>query len=193
MVWPVPGALHSSGVQCTCRQHTKVPLTDCSANFISSKGNTTIKSGPGAMLAFWSEFLQLIGLHVFLNSVFWIILIRSPLRSLFSLCFKGLAVTWNNMFASFHLWLKLFLSEETYIDFMLVFIRLGFPAPSVHFLAQSILSITAQPGAAFLSFQVSCPLEAAGLSVPWWSFFTFLKEAVLVLPVLKSNMQLTEI
>lgn len=139
MVWPVPGALHSSGVLCTCRQHTKVPLTDCSANFISSKGNTTIKSGPGAMLAFWSEFLQLIGLHVFLNSVFWIILIRSPLRSLFSLCFKGLAVTWNNMFASFHLWLKLFLSEETYIDFMLVFIRLGFPAPSVHFLAQSIL------------------------------------------------------
>lgn len=62
---------------------------------------------------------------------------------------------------------------------------LGFPAPSVHFLAQSILPMTAQPGAAFLSFHLSCPLEAAGLSVPLWSVFTFLKEAVLVLPSLK--------
>lgn len=193
MVWPVTGALHSSGVQCTCRQHAKVPLTDWGANFISSKGSTTIKPGPGAMLTCFSEFLQLFAPHVFPELRFLDHIDKRPFEISFSICFKGLAVTWNNMFANFHLWLKLFLSEETYVDLMLVFILLGFPAPSVRFLAQSILSIAAQPGAAFLSFQVSCPLEAAGLSLPSWSFFTFLKEAVLVLPALKSNMQVTEI
>lgn len=76
---------------------------------------------------------------------------------------------------------------------MLAFILLGSPVLWVHWLVQSTLNSIlrtpnpqAQHGAAFLGFQLSCPLEVAS-SFPSWSCLTFLKESVLFLPVLKNK------
>lgn len=67
-------------------------------------GDTRIRPGLGAMLTFCSEFWYLIAPQVFLN-LFFLDYIdkKKPFEISFSSCLKGLAMTWNNMFAGFHL------------------------------------------------------------------------------------------
>lgn len=180
--------LRSRGVQCTCRPGCKdasVQTAVQTSSVLREHYNLTWARSHADFLfrIFAAHCMPCFSELRFLDHIN-----NKPFEIYFSICFKGLAVTWNNMFAVFHLGVKLCSNEETYIDLMLVFILLGLPSPSAlsgpeHPQHDTSAGCCLPQLPALLPFRSSWPLCSL------WSFFTFLKEAVLFLPALKSNMQ----